>query len=184
MKTNTFEKISSKIKAINEKKVSDINRCKSLIAEEESAIQEAEKHINVNTDIDGFLQASERKAKAEETINACKKRIELLNTQALMSEEEFTADRNALRSEQKKIIEEAFNKMVTLMNQMFKLYDETTEKVETYNHLIESLYNVAHKDYTFIFYTDDMYSVIKGNIGGLKKQMAMNSKFSDRFTNH
>lgn len=183
MKMNTFEKITSKIKAINEKKVSDINRCNSLIAEEESAIQEAEKLINVNTEIDGFLQASERKAKAEETIKACKKRIELLNTQSLMSEEEYTADKNAIRSEQKKISEEAFNKMVNLMNQMFKLYDEAFKQIESYNNLLRGVSEIAHHDTTSVAYQDEMYSVMKGYIGKLEYQMKNHPKYSDRFKN-
>lgn len=183
MKNNTFEKITAKINSINEKKVSDINRCKSLIAEEESAIQEAEKHINVHTDIDGFLQASERKAKAEETIKACENRIELLKTQSLISEEEFSAYKNAIRSEQKKISEEAFNKMVNLMNQLFRLYDETTKQIESYNNLLKGVSEIAHHSTTSAIYQDDMYSVMQGSIGRLEYQMRTHIKFSDRFNN-
>lgn len=185
MKNKVFVRVFSKIEKLQNKRTTDINRCKDIIAANETKIQEASEKITVNADIDDFLIASENRAKAEAAVKACKDKIRLLENEGLISEEEYEEDVKAIRSEQQKIADEAFKAIVPLMKQMFKLYDDMNENVEKFNDLIKSEADVAKHNLgaaAIVTYNDDKYDLVKGNVGRLKYQMEHHMKLADYFT--
>lgn len=184
MKNKVFSSIASKIEKLQNKKESDISRCHDIIADNESKIQEADTRITVNTDIDEFLIASENRAKSEAAIKACKDKINLLETEGMISKAEYEEDVEAIRSEQKKIVDESFKAILPLMKQMFALYDDMDAKVNEFNSLIKADADIAKVDLgiaKLITYNDDKYDLLKSHVGKLKYNMIHHFKLSESF---
>ena len=185
MKNKVYSRIFSKIEKLQNKRMSDIDRCKAIIAENELKIQEASENITVNTDIDEFLIASESKSKSEAAIKACKDKINLLETEGMISITEYEEDVKAIRSEQQKIADEAFKAIVPLMKKMFELYQDMDSKVNTFNELIKAEADIAKHDLgptKMVSYSDDKYDLVKGYVGRLKYQMEHHLKLAEHFT--
>lgn len=187
MKNKTYSAIASKIEKLENQRTADISRCHEIIADNESKIQEADTHITVNTDIDEFMVASESRTKSEIAIKACKDKIKLLETEGMISKAEYEEDVKAIRSEQKKIADEAFKAIVPLMKQMFELYLDMDSKVNEFNHLIEADAEVAKQNLGVTktaTYHDDKYDLVQGYVGRLKNQMEHHIKLSEYFSDN
>lgn len=187
MKNKVYSNIASKIEKLENQRTADIKRCEEIIAEHESNIQSAEKNITVTTDIDSFLIASESRTKSEAAIKACKDKINLLETEGMISKADYEDDVKAIRSEQQKIADEAFKAIVPLMKQMFELYQDMDSKVNEFNHLIEADAEVAKQNLGVTktaSYHDDKYDLVKGYVGRLKHQMEHHIKLSEYFSDN
>ena len=185
MKNKVYSTIASKIEKLENQRTADIKRCEEIIAEQESNIQSTEKSITATTDIDSFLIASESRTKSEAAIKACKDKIHLLETEGMISKADYDEDVKAIRSEQQKIVDEAFKAIVPLMKQMFELYLDMDSKVNEFNHLVEADARVAKQNLgstNIATYNDDKYDLVKGYVGRLKYQMEHHLKLSDYFT--
>ena len=185
MKNKVFVRIFTKIERLEDKKALDIKKCEDIIAENEKKIHEAAEHITVNTDIDDFLNASEKRAKAENAIKACNEKIHLLKTEGLISEEEYDADVKAIRSEQKRLADETFKSIVPMMLQMFKLFEDMDADIKKFNDLIRDEAAVAMHDLgptkQVLYNGDEKYDLMKNYIGRLQYQMEHHLTLSDYF---
>lgn len=187
MKNKVYTRIASNIERLQNKRNADIKRCKDIIVEHEANIQDAGKHITVNDDIEEYLIASEKMAKSEAVIKACNEKIHLLKTKGMMSEADYEADIKAIRSEQQKIVDEAFKSIVPLMIQMFRLYSDMFKEVQAFNELIKADADVAKHDLGptgIVTYSNDKYDLITSYVGRLKFQMEHHQKLSEYFTKH
>lgn len=178
----TYTRIASKIEKVEDKRNADILKCKKIIAENEAVIQEASKSITAKTEVDEFLTASEQKAKAEALISACNTKIKMLESDSLLTESEYESDVKCIRSEQQSICQKSFKQIVKLMDEMFELYTEAFDKVNTYNDLIANLARVANKNTGpagVVLYNDAVFNFMRNHIGRLAKNMETDNLYID-----
>ena len=182
MKRKVYSNIASKIEKLNSKRESDISQCEEIIRENEAVVKDSNCHMKTNTDVLDFITASKNKSEAEAIIKACKDKIHMLNNEGLMSSEEYDADAKAIRSEQKRICEEAFSKISKHMDESFVIYDDMFNQISEYNSLMQELAKVAHKSTGatgVVLYRDDLFEFICGTIGWLKGKVGITSYYAD-----
>ena len=181
MANKLYEQIHRKLTQLKEKKDSVINVLQSNLNKYEEQYKNAITHTTSNSDADTYVKAMETKDKAKYYVEYYSSKIKQADDEMLLSDGEYNKYINDIRSEQKRLADDTFNKIVKLLNEVFSIYESTFEQIQKFNELIAEIDMVNHKPAQFVVFQYAPYDFIRNNIGTLEHKARMNPTFGSYF---
>lgn len=168
MENKTYKQLVSRIEKLEKNKTAVINSFRSKLEEYKRKYQEASVLSTPESDADTFVVNLEIKDNAEKYIKYYTAKIQQIESESLFTDEEHDSIIESIRSEQQKISDTSFRKIVTLLNEVFAVYDDCSNQVKQFTDLKTEVDNSSNKpsdNAVSMYFNYDPYNFLKYFIG-------------------
>lgn len=184
MNNKIYTQIQSRMNTLEKNRNSAIDSLKAKLNGYVADFKNASLHTTANADAETFVKAIEDKEHAKHFIDYYTECIKRVESESLFTDEEYNSNVNAIRSEQKKITDASFKKVVKTLNELFSIYDELDEDIRAFNDLIRELNLASHKPDKVVVFHDNKYDFIDSHVGQLEGELAVLPAFREYFSDH
>lgn len=184
MDNKLYTKITLKLNKLQVNKEKVIGSFKTKLSEAEEQFRTASLHNTSNSGADEYVSAMEKKSHAQHYIDYYTECIKNAEAEPIFDDAEFNGFVQDIRSEQKKITDSSFNKIVSLLKEAFTVCDDMHDQITEFNHLIETLRKACKKPVEVVNYNDLKYVFLNNFMGSTKRSAVVNSEYGHFFKDH